>query len=284
MRRRRPDEPRSRCVSRPLTGSMAGPNRRTASCVDVDARRREATDRFPRAVESCEGARTFPSRGAQSETLRRARDTELLCLGIALESSSQSFTASTATPYAQTAVASRTRAHVEFLASNGFEGREAGSTGERLAGGLPSPCSSRASAQSRSGHASVFLPFEFTAGTRDGGSAISGPRDTHARDTEQRCAGPGALLFGRDALTDRRPADTGSSLLPASQSFGYDGYTSLDVKDKMALTYNFSQKTSILKRRLRSPLLNLHASQPGKVSLIVTHRSPDGLRQLQKAL
>src|SRR5437588_6936687 len=67
---------------------------------------------------------------------------------------------------------SQTRAHVEALASDRFEGRFTGSNGERLAaeyiatelrkiGALPIP--------TQTGY---FLPFEFTAGTRDGGSTI----------------------------------------------------------------------------------------------------------------
>ena len=41
---------------------------------------------------------------------------------------------STTAPKAQTAVASKTKAHVEFLASDRLEGREAGTPSERLAG------------------------------------------------------------------------------------------------------------------------------------------------------
>ncbi|MBF8300737.1 MAG: hypothetical protein HW394_1107, partial [Acidobacteria bacterium] len=40
----------------------------------------------------------------------------------------------TAASRAQTTVPSTTQAHVEFLASDTLEGREAGSAGERLAG------------------------------------------------------------------------------------------------------------------------------------------------------
>ena len=77
----------------------------------------------------------------------------------------------------QTAVASRTRAAVEFLASDRLEGREAGSAGERLAGDYIAMQLARVGAKPLPGHANMFLPFEFTAGSRDGGSTITIRRD-----------------------------------------------------------------------------------------------------------
>ena len=149
-------------------------------------------------------------------------------------------TASTATPYAQTAVASRTRAHVEFLASDRLEGREAGSTGERLAGDYLAMQLARIGAKPLPGHASMFLPFEFTAGTRDGGSAITIRRDGFTPETLNGGAQVQALSFSDDAQVSGPVVFAGYGLvLPASQNFGYDSYAGLDVKDKIVLVLHY---------------------------------------------
>ena len=75
---------------------------------------------------------------------------------------------------AQTPAASRTKAHVEFLASDRLEGREAGTAGERLAGDYIAAQLAKFGAKPLPGHADMFVPFEFTAGSRDGGSRING--------------------------------------------------------------------------------------------------------------
>src|SRR5438093_13124437 len=86
----------------------------------------------------------------------------------------------------QTAVASRTRAAVEFLASDRLEGRDTGSPGERLAGDYIAMQLARAGAKPLPGHRDMFMPFEFTAGTRDGGSTLS----IHSSGTESRVPNP----------------------------------------------------------------------------------------------
>ena len=68
---------------------------------------------------------------------------------------------------------SKTRAHVQALASDRFEGRLAGSNGERLAGDYIAAELRAIGATPMPGHTDFFLPFEFSAGARDGGS-ISG--------------------------------------------------------------------------------------------------------------
>src|SRR5258706_1637924 len=73
----------------------------------------------------------------------------------------------------QTAVASRTRAAVEFLASDRLEGREAGSAGERLAGDYIAMQLTRVGAKPLPRHPNMFRPFQFTAGSRDRGSPLT---------------------------------------------------------------------------------------------------------------
>src|SRR5512132_1297196 len=81
--------------------------------------------------------------------------------------------ASTSLGAQQTAVASRTRAAVEFLASDRLEGRDTGSPGEQLAGDYIAMQLARAGAKPLPGRRDMFMPFEFTAGTRDGGSSLT---------------------------------------------------------------------------------------------------------------
>ena len=54
-----------------------------------------------------------------------------------------------------------------------FAGREAGSTGERLAGDYIAAQLARIGARPLPGRSDMFMPFEFTAGSRDGGSPSS---------------------------------------------------------------------------------------------------------------
>ena len=79
--------------------------------------------------------------------------------------------------------ASRTRPAVEFLASDRLEGREAGSPGERLAGDYIAMQLARVGVKPLPGQSSLFLPFEFTAGSRDGGSTLTLRRNGAAPQT-----------------------------------------------------------------------------------------------------
>jgi Peptidase family M28/PDZ domain/PA domain len=147
---------------------------------------------------------------------------------------------STSVSAQQTAVASRTRAAVAFLASDRLEGRDTGSPGERLAGDYIAMQLARAGAQPLPGRRDMFMPFEFTAGTRDGGSTLTfhGPgRATQAfRGTEQ----VQALSFSDDATVNGPLVFAGYGLVvPESQNFGYDSYAGLDVKDKIVLVLHY---------------------------------------------
>src|SRR4051812_33785337 len=68
---------------------------------------------------------------------------------------------------------SAAKSHVVALASERFEGRLAGSQGERLAGTYIASQLERLGAKPLPGSNDYRLPFEFTAGTRDGGSNIT---------------------------------------------------------------------------------------------------------------
>src|SRR6185503_19491280 len=140
----------------------------------------------------------------------------------------------------QTAVASRTRAAVEFLASDRLEGRDTGSPGERLAGEYIAMQLARAGAKPLPGRRDMFMPFEFTAGTRDGGSNLTirgaGGASQAFRGGEQ----VQALSFSDDASITGPVVFAGYGLIiPESQNFGYDSYAGLDVKDKIVLVLHY---------------------------------------------
>src|SRR5437773_7000893 len=67
---------------------------------------------------------------------------------------------------------SKTRATVETLASSRLEGRLAGSNGEKLASDYLVAELKRIGAKPLPGQADFLEPFEFTAGSRDGGSSV----------------------------------------------------------------------------------------------------------------
>jgi Zn-dependent M28 family amino/carboxypeptidase len=176
------------------------------------------------------------------------------------------------------AQASKSRAHVEALASSRFEGRLAGSNGERLASDYIVAELRKIGARPLPGQKDFRLPFEFTAGTKDGGSTIKS----------------GDVLFGKDQVRALSFSDNGDVtgpvvfagygiVVPPSQGFGYDSYASLDVKDKIVLVLRYfpedaDQKTrGILARYADLRYKAMAARQHGAKAMIVATgpRSPN---------
>src|SRR5688500_3504661 len=188
--------------------------------------------------------------------------------------------------YAQTATASRTRAHVEMLASERFAGREAGSDGERLAAEYLAAQLARIGARPLPGRADMFATFEFTAGSRDGGSEVNITRDASdlLRGVVSGAASVRALSFSDDGDVTGEVVFAGYGIVvPEAQSFGYDSYAGLDVKDKIVVVLRYfpedaDQKTkSILARYSDLRYKAMAARQRGaKGMLVVTGpRSPN---------
>jgi Zn-dependent M28 family amino/carboxypeptidase len=196
----------------------------------------------------------------------------------------------TATP-AQVATASRTRAHVETLASDKFGGREAGSEGERLAADYIVSQLTRIGARPLLGRNDMFQPFEFTAGSRDDGSAISISHDTSPADGSIRSGTASgipnevrALSFSDDATVAGDVVFAGYGIVvPEAQNFGYDSYAGLDVKDKIVLVLRYfpedadAQTKAILARYSELRYKAMAARQRGaRAMLVVTGpRSPN---------
>jgi hypothetical protein len=146
---------------------------------------------------------------------------------------------------APAATVSRTRAHVTALASDRLEGRLVGSPGERLASDYLVAQLKRIGARPLPGQKDYRLAFEFTAGTRDGGSAISiasngagggsGFSRIHSARNEVQ-----ALSFSDNGEVTGPVIFAGYGIVvPEGQGFGYDSYATLDVKDKIVLVLRY---------------------------------------------
>src|SRR5205823_4953840 len=141
---------------------------------------------------------------------------------------------------------SKTRAYVEALASERFEGRLAGSNGERLAGDYIAAQLQKIGAKPLPGHIDFLLPFEFTAGSRDGGSTISVANESRSAR---------ALSFSDNGDVSGPVVFAGYGIIvPDGQDLGYDSYAGLDVKDKIVLVLRYfpedaDQKTRALLAR-----------------------------------
>ncbi|OLC43632.1 MAG: hypothetical protein AUH43_20250 [Acidobacteria bacterium 13_1_40CM_65_14] len=191
---------------------------------------------------------------------------------------------------------SKTRAHVQALASDRLEGRLAGSNGERLAGDYIVSQLQQIGAKPLPGQRDFRLPFEFTAGTKDGGSRISvqlKPDTTDARTSPPSVASGFSRTFESDvrALSFSDNGDVDGTVVfagygivvPDSQDFGYDSYATLDVKDKIVVVLRYfpedaDQKTrSMLARYADLRYKAMAARQRGaKAMLVVTGpRSPN---------
>jgi hypothetical protein len=135
--------------------------------------------------------------------------------------------------YAQDAV-SRIKAHVVTLAAD-TEGRMTGSAGERRAADYIAAQLRRIGAQALPGQGDYRVPFQFTAGARDGGSSITlggrtfaGGTDVQALSLSDSGTIAGPVVFAGYGI-----------VLPDGQGAGYDSYASLDVKDKIVLVLRY---------------------------------------------
>ncbi len=151
------------------------------------------------------------------------------------------FVAYSAALYAQApaAVASHTKAHVTMLASDQLEGRLSGSAGEQRASAYIVSELQRIGAKPLSGQTGYTVPFDFTAGSKDGGSWVGlGGKATGRFDQRKDVQ---ALSFSDNGeVTDTPVVFAGYGIVvPDSQGFPYDSYATLDVKDKVVLVLRY---------------------------------------------
>lgn len=171
--------------------------------------------------------------------------TATTCLTVLL-----AFAAGTAHAQTATAASSRTKAHVEALASDALEGRLAGSDGERQAAAYLIKELTRIGARPLPGQADYRLPFEFTAGSKDAGSTITVQREgTEPRRFDSR-ESVMALSYSDDGEVSGPVVFAGYGLVvPESQNFGYDSYQGLDVKDKIVVVLRYFPEDADQKTR-----------------------------------
>jgi len=181
-----------------------------------------------------------------------------------------------------------TRAHVEALAAPRTEGRLAGTNGERLASDYLVAELQKIGAKPLPGQTDFRLPFDFTAGTRDGGSKISvSVTNAPAGGVESGASSSGtarALSFSDNGDADGPVVFAGYGIVvPDGQGFGYDSYATLDVKDKIVLVLRYfpedaEQKTKgILARYADLRYKAMAARQRGAkaVMIVAGPRSPN---------
>jgi Zn-dependent M28 family amino/carboxypeptidase len=178
--------------------------------------------------------------------------------------------------FAQT---SATRPYVQTLASEKFGGREAGTAGERLAADYLASQLSRLGAKPLPGRTDMFVPFNFTAGSRDGGSRLSVGTTAFAAPQDVL-----SLSFSDDGEVTGPVVFAGYGIVvPDTQNFGYDSYATLDVKDKIVVVLRYfpedadQQTRAILARYSDLRYKAMAARQHGAKAMIVVTgpRSPN---------
>ena len=152
--------------------------------------------------------------------------------------------------YSQTATTSRTRTHVETLASDKLEGRLTGSPGEKLAADYLVAELKRMGAQPLPGMKDFRIPFTFTAGSKDAGTTMTVTTADKKITTVNGSASVQALSFSDNAEASGAVVFAGYGLVvPDSQNFGYDSYAGLDVKDKIVVVLRYFPEDADQKTR-----------------------------------
>jgi Zn-dependent M28 family amino/carboxypeptidase len=197
----------------------------------------------------------------------------LVTVAVATIASAQTSTQSSST------APSSTRQHVQTLASDQLDGRLTGSAGERLAGDYIVSQLEKIGAKPVPGQTDYRVPFEFTAGSRDGGSEIglaTEPVNNVQRDFVLGKGSGRALSFSDNGVVTAPIVFAGYGIVvPDAQDFGYDSYAGLDVKDKVVLVLRYfpedaDQKTKgILARYSDLRYKAMQARQHGAKAMLV---------------
>jgi Peptidase family M28/PA domain/PDZ domain len=145
---------------------------------------------------------------------------------------------------------SRTRAHVDTVASPKLEGRLTGSAGADAAAAYIEAELKRIGVRPLPGGFGFRVPFTFTSGVKDEGSQVSysgqgwlEPKDVLALSFSEAGSVSGPVVFAGYGL--RVPAENGGG-------FVYDSYAGLDVKDKIVLVLRYTpEKAERAQRELQ---------------------------------
>lgn len=169
---------------------------------------------------------------------------------------------------------SRTRQHVTSLAGDGPSGRLTGTPGEQVAGDYIIGELRRIGAQPLPGATDFRLPFQFTAGTKDGGSWLRLSTSSARFDTPEQIR---ALSFSDSAnVTNADVVFAGYGIVvPESQNVGYDSYAGLDVKGKVVVVLRYfpedadTKTKAMLARYADLRYKAMAARQHGAAALVV---------------
>jgi hypothetical protein len=153
------------------------------------------------------------------------------------------------------APASRTAAHVEYLASPKLEGRLTGTPGADLAAAYIERELKRLGAVPLPGATGYRVPFDFTAGVSDEGTTLEATGTSGASPQRWQDQKAVISLSFSDAATVSGPAVfAGYGLrVPGEKGFAYDSYANLDVKDKIVVLLRYFPEDA--DRELRQSLV-----------------------------
>jgi hypothetical protein len=146
---------------------------------------------------------------------------------------------------AQQTTISTTRDIVGTLASEALEGREAGTPGERQAADYIAAQLTQLGARPLPGRGDMFVPFEFTAGSKDGGSTLRVEGGSQAAADFSGTNDVLAMSFSDDGTVSGEVVFAGYGLVvPENQNFGYDSYAGLDVTGKIVMVLRYSPENA----------------------------------------
>ena len=180
------------------------------------------------------------------------------------------------------AAPSRTRAHVDALASLKLEGRLTGSPGANAAANYIEAELKRIGAQPLPGASGFRVPFTFTAAIADEGTSVS---VLSAKRSRFKAPAVLALSFSEPGSVTGPVVFAGYGLrVPAEAGGGfvYDSYAGLDVKDKIVLVLRYTPERAGEQREqhVRFAALRykaLAARQAGAKALLVVS-GPNSIR------
>jgi hypothetical protein len=91
----------------------------------------------------------------------------------------------------------------------------------------------------------MFVPFEFTAGSKDGGSKLHVEGDQRAAADFTGTGDVLAMSFSDDGTVSGDVVFAGYGLVvPENQNFGYDSYAGLDVTGKIVMVLRYFPENS----------------------------------------
>lgn len=178
------------------------------------------------------------------------------------------------------------RETVEFLASPALNGRLTGTPDEQRAAEFLASNLKAIGAVPLPGQDDFFLPFEFTAGSKDAGSTMTVERDGDIKLATDDPVEITALAFSDDGEVTAPVVFAGYGIVSdASTGVPYDSFAGLDVKDKIVVVLRFfpeeieEEKRKVLAHRvseLRAKAMNIR-ERGGKAMIVVSGpRYPDG--------